>query len=498
MNLFALVVSDLWGPASITCGNHWYYVSFIDMCTCYTWLYLIQRKSQANLSMSFWGYAFCCAVHLINRLPTSVLKGQSPFKVLHDQDPIYDHLRVFECCCFLYLCPFLFHKLDFRSQPCIFLGYSSQHKGYQCLTPDRKVILSLHVMFDENHFPFPKTVSGSSSSRPCVSIYVPIVASRPTESSLIRPDVASPPVSGSSSTLPVSVNSQDDLDSLPTDSTPLRPTSISSDPPLVPPHMGNTHSMVTHSKVRIFKPKALSVEAINCEPRTINKVFVSKEWHLAAQVEYNALINNSTWDLSPLPYGRKVIGYCSQVPGCDFKEKFSPVVKPATIRTILSVVVSKGWPLRQVNVNNDFLNRDLTDEVFTQQLPRYVQSGPNGEPLVCRLTKALYGLCQAPRVWFDKLKHFLLSVGFILSKSDASLFVNVMSAFTLYVLVYVDDIIVTGSLSDSINIFVQQLHSEFSLKDMGNLHYFLDIEVTQSSTGCLNTSTFENFLTEVP
>lgn len=92
------------------------------------------------------------------------------------------------------------------------------------------------------------------------------------------------------------------------------------------------------------------------------------------------------------------------MPGCDFKETFSPVVKPTTIRTIMFVAVSRRWHLRQVDVNNVFLNGDLTDEVFMQQLPGYVQTGPNGEKLVCRLTKALYGLQQVPRAWFDKLK----------------------------------------------------------------------------------------------
>ncbi|KAA3468582.1 Retrovirus-related Pol polyprotein from transposon TNT 1-94 [Gossypium australe] len=95
---------------------------------------------------------------------------------------------------------------------------------------------------------------------------------------------------------------------------------------------------------------------------------------------------NSTWEFVSLPHGRKVIGCkwlfkvkknldgtiagrkarlvakgCLQVPGCDFKETFSPVVKPATVRTILSITVSRGWQLRQVNVNNAFLNGDLTE-----------------------------------------------------------------------------------------------------------------------------------------
>ncbi|KAG8493508.1 hypothetical protein CXB51_010915 [Gossypium anomalum] len=119
------------------------------------------------------------------------------------------------------------------------------------------------------------------------------------------------------------------------------------------------------------------------------------------------------------------------------------------------------------------------------QPPGYEQYGSNGNPLACRLKKALYGLRRAPRAWFEKLKQFLVSVGFVVSKSDASLFVRVISGSTLYILVYVNDIIITGNLSTSIDWFIQLLNSTFSFKDMSDLYYFLRIEVTRSS-GCLH------------
>ncbi|KAG8491814.1 hypothetical protein CXB51_015041 [Gossypium anomalum] len=150
------------------------------------------------------------------------------------------------------------------------------------------------------------------------------------------------------------------------------------------------------------------------------------------------------------------------------------------------MLVSKSWPLRQVNVNNSFLNGDLDSEVLMQQSSGYVQYGSDGKPFVCRLKKALYGLRQAPRAWFEKLRHFLISVGFVCLKPDASLFIWVRSDSTLYVLVYVDDIIIIGSMSTSIDWFIRLLNDEFSLKDMGDLHYFLGIEVTHSSSRCLH------------
>ncbi|KAG8503841.1 hypothetical protein CXB51_001949 [Gossypium anomalum] len=240
--------------------------------------------------------------------------------------------------------------------------------------------------------------------------------------------------------------------------------------------------MVTRSKAGVFKPKALVVDKSESEPVSVEEALAYPDWCLAVHAEYDPLIVNSTWELRPLLPGRKAIG-CkwlfkvktnldgsiarrkarlvakgfSQVPGCDFKETFSPVVKPATIRTILSIAVTNSWSLRQVDVNNAFLNGDLTDEVFMQQPPGFVQSGPSGEKLVCCLKKALYGLRVSPE-------------------------------FTLYVLVYVDDIVITGNSSDEINCFVQQLHNEFALKDMGELHYFLGIEVSRTSSGGLHLS----------
>lgn len=92
--------------------------------------------------------------------------------------------------------------------------------------------------------------------------------------------------------------------------------------------------------------------------------------------------------------------------------------------------------MRQVNVNNAFLNSDLDTEVFMHQRSGYEQYASNGQPLVYHLKKALYGLRQAPRTWFEKLKQFLNSVGFVVSKYDSSLFVRMINGSIHYVLVY--------------------------------------------------------------
>ena len=94
----------------------------------------------------------------------------------------------------------------------------------------------------------------------------------------------------------------------------------------------------------------------------------------------------------------------SQVPGFDFSETFSPVVKPTTIRVVLAIAVSQSWSIRQLDVNKAFLNGELQEKVYMDQPPGFDGRINQEQKLVCKLHKALYGLKQASWAWFDKLK----------------------------------------------------------------------------------------------
>ena len=94
-----------------------------------------------------------------------------------------------------------------------------------------------------------------------------------------------------------------------------------------------------------------------------------------------------------------------QTEGVDYQETFSPVVKAATIRIVLSMDVINNWKLRQVDINNAFLNGELTETVYMPQPEGFVDT--DHPRYVCKLKKALYGLKQAPRAWFDKLRSVL-------------------------------------------------------------------------------------------
>ena len=222
--------------------------------------------------------------------------------------------------------------------------------------------------------------------------------------------------------------------------------------------------------------------------------------------KYVALQRNNTWSLVPLPASRQAIG-CKwvyktkenpygtvqkykarlvakgfhQQAGFDFTETFSPIVKPSTIRDVFTIALSRNWAIKQLDVNNVFLKGDLQEEVFMQQPQGFIdEQNPN---LVCRLDKALYGLKQAPRAWFEKLHQVLLSFGFVSAKSDQSPFLRFTASHITYVFVYVDDILVIGSDTTTITSLIAQLNSKFSLKDLGEMHYFLGIQVSHTNNG---------------
>jgi histone deacetylase 1/2 len=129
------------------------------------------------------------------------------------------------------------------------------------------------------------------------------------------------------------------------------------------------------------------------------------------------------------------------------------VVKIATIRLVLSIAVSRGWTLRQLDVHNAFLHGVLEEEVYMRQPPGFEK----GKDLICKLDKALYSLKQAPRAWYARLSTKLQHLGFIPSKADTSLFFFTKPEVTMFVLVYVDDIIVVSSVPSAVATLLKQL-----------------------------------------
>jgi hypothetical protein len=171
--------------------------------------------------------------------------------------------------------------------------------------------------------------------------------------------------------------------------------------------------------------------------------------------------------------------------GLDYEDTFSPIIKMATIRIVLSIIVFRGWSLRHLDVQNAILHGFLKEDIYMRQPPGFEDK--NHPNYVCKLDKALYGLKQALRAWYVRLSTKLIDLGFNSSKADTSLFFFHKGEVAIFLLVYVDDIIVESSTPNAINGLLRNLKQEFALKDLGELHYFLGIEVSKVKDGIVLT-----------
>jgi hypothetical protein len=163
------------------------------------------------------------------------------------------------------------------------------------------------------------------------------------------------------------------------------------------------------------------------------------------------------------------------------------VVKPPTIRLILALAVTYNWPLRQLDVRNAFLHGFLKEEVYMIQPPGYVD--PHHPQHVCRLQKSIYGLKQAPRAWFESFTTQLLNLAFQSSHANSSLFIYKEGSVIAFLLLYVDDIVLTGNNVPFITQLITNLSKVFELKDMGTLSYFLGLQIQRSPDGLSLTQT---------
>lgn len=456
---------------------------------------------QACTPKSFWYDSYLTDTFVINRTPSKLLGYKTPYEVLFHKKPDFSILKVFVCTCYPFLGPYRKDKLSPKSAKCTFIGYSPMHKGYKCYDNNtKKTFISRHVVFEESSFPF-CTCNSTPSELDNTTITLPI--------SLLPDSLPTPDTTTDTS----SFNDSGSLDCTSPPQSPHSPPVDSSSPPdpstelIVHPHPLNTRS-----KMGIFKPKLLpdfvthhsvahllhsafigELQQIR-EPMSFKTSFQSPVWRPSMDKEYNALQQNNTCTLVECKPSMNVLGCkwvykvklnsdgtverCKsrlvakgfhQVDGVDFNETFSPMVKVSTIRVLLTLVVSNGWHMQQLDVFNAFLHGDLNETIYMHQTPGYVD--PTKPKHVCKLNKSIYGLKPSPKAWFEKFSGFLINVGFIMSDSDHSLFLYLSGVEVLLLLLYVDDIILIGSSTELLSRFVSTLNTSFAMKDLGELHY---------------------------
>jgi hypothetical protein len=241
-------------------------------------------------------------------------------------------------------------------------------------------------------------------------------------------------------------------------------------------------------------------------PRDWQEAKQYPEWKAAMIEEMTSLDKNNTWVLTTLPPNKRVVG-CkwvftvkqnsegkverykarlvakgySQAYGVDYNETFAPVAKMNTIRALISIAANNKWKLFQMDVKNAFLHGDLQEEVYMDIPPGFNSRETEGK--VCKLKKALYGLKQSPRAWFGRFRKEVCSMGYQQSNADHTLFFKHRGDKIVILIVYVDDIVITGNDDDGIAFLKRMLANSFEVKDLGFLHYFLGIEVAYGSQG---------------
>ena len=258
----------------------------------------------------------------------------------------------------------------------------------------------------------------------------------------------------------------------------------------------------------LSKPVQALVTNLSSEelPTSIQEAWANPNWKHAIMEEMRALEKNGTWEVVPKPKDKVPVG-CrwvftikykadgeierykarlvakgyAQTYGIDYQETFAPVAKMNTVRVLLSLAANQDWPLQQLDVKNAFLNGDLKEEVYMELPPGFENRNMEGQ--VCKLRKSLYGLKQAPRAWFDKFTKALRQQEYVQAHSDHTLFFRHRNGKITILIVYVDDIILTGDDSEEIERLKRNLALEFEMKDLGKLRYFLGMEVARNKTG---------------
>ncbi|RVW44373.1 Retrovirus-related Pol polyprotein from transposon TNT 1-94 [Vitis vinifera] len=233
-------------------------------------------------------------------------------------------------------------------------------------------------------------------------------------------------------------------------------------------------------------------EAIHCPQFTY--------WKEAMDDEMNSMYMNGVWDLVELPHGCKPVG-CkwvfktkrdssgrieryktrlvvkgySQREGIDFKETFSPVSIKDSFRVILSIVAHFDLELHQMDVKTSFLNGDLDENVYMEQPTGFTEVGK--EHLVCKLNKSIYGLKQASRQWYLKFDRIITQNGFKKNTVDRCIYLRVSGSSYIFLVLYVDDILLASNDSDLLIETKHMLSTHFDMKDLGEASYVLSIKI---------------------
>ena len=448
--------------------------------------------ADADCDKMWWGYAAKTACYLRNRIPNKRSGEVTPYEKMFDRRPDLSHLRTWGCRALVRV-PIGAGKLEPRAVAGMLVGYSDSAKAYLVWLPlENEVIVARDVKFYEDQY-LPKMDNQATR-------LAELTAAEPGPGSPVGP---SPPVHG-----PAYLQ-QPPIPSVPAGSTTVAaPTVSASGRPV--------RNRVANSRIYSKEYANMAVESgvegeFGDEPATFQEALESPDsaqWTAAMQEEIDNLTKNGTWELVKLPPDARAISckwvfrikrdaenrpvrYKSRLvargflqrPEQDYRETFSPVIRLESLRATLALAAARGWPIYQADVTAAYLNGDIDVELFMEQPPGFVKTGAEGEKLVCRLRKSLYGLKQAGRIWNETLVRRLQDYGMVQSTKDPCLFTRFRDGETVILTAYVDDMIITGSTQVEIDRLIKWLADAFKLSDVKKVSWVLGIRVTCEENG---------------
>ncbi|CAJ2641499.1 unnamed protein product [Trifolium pratense] len=432
--------------------------------------------SGKSVPKSFWPEALNWATYILNRSPTLSVKDMTPQEAWSGKKPTVQHFRVFGCMAYMHVPDNHIKKLDDKSLKCILLGLSEESKTYKLYDPiNKRVMISRDVVFEED-----KAWNWNNDTHHESNDMISVDGS--TSESNDNEEHSETEENFEDENIIESSNAQrhDQAESssdMNTESDELSPREVR--------RPGYLNDYVTRDEIdeQLQNMNIQAMFSTSNDPSNYDEAVKHDVWREAMNQEIQAIERNDTWELATLPEGAKKIGVkwiyktkynekgeiekhkarlvakgYSQQHGIDYNEVFAPVAGWDTIRTILAVA---------------------SKNVYVEQPKGYQKKGDK----VYKLKKALYGLKQAPRAWYSKIEAYFGQEKFEKCPDEHTLFVKQDEGNILIVSLYVDDLIYTGNNSEMFEDFKHSMKKRFAMTDLGQMRYFLGVEVTQDKYG---------------
>ncbi|GKC89065.1 retrovirus-related pol polyprotein from transposon TNT 1-94, partial [Tanacetum coccineum] len=500
--------------------------------------------------MFLWAEAVATACYTQNRSLIHTRHYKTPYELVHDKKPDLTFFRAFGALCYPTNDSEDLGKLQPTADIGIFVGYAPSRKGYRIYNKrTQRIMETIHVQFDEltEHmasmqlstgpaptFLTPRQISSGLVPNPVPAApYVPPInkdlkilfqpmfdeyLEPPRVKRLVSPTPALQVPVNSTGT-PSSTTIDQDTPSLSHSPSSLTLQSLSlhqgvaAESPLMEDNpftaIDNDHfinvfapkprSKASSSGDLISTRKQLATDALWClynsvlskvEPKNFKSAITEDCWFQAMQdvIHKFDLKLDENGDVLKNKARLVAKGY-RQEEGIDLEESFAPVARIEAIRIFITNAASKNMTIYQMDVKTAFLNGELKEEVYVSQPEGFVD--PDHPTHVYRLKKALYGLKQAPRAWYDTLSRFLLDNKFSKGAVDPTLFTRKTGKHILLVQIYVDDIIFASTDPKVCDIFSNEMSSKFQMSMMGQMSFFLGLQVSQNPKGIfINQSKF--------